>query len=297
MSYSSWDSLEKRWSCIAHHRVLLEVFSLLGTRVTYADGVSTNPTAAANLLRSFQKILVFSGAGISTESGIPDFRGPQGLWTRMDPEEFTIERYLADVEVRKRSWKMHADGFFGGMLVAEPNRAHDAVVRLWRHERMVGCVTQNIDGLHQAAGLPDEEVAELHGNLRRAVCTGCPASWPIEVVLARVAEGEADPACPECGSVVKTSTVLFGELLPERAFERAVGMAAAAEAVLAVGTTLSVFPATDVVLSAVSGGAPLVIVNQGSTAFDRLATVRVDQPAGSALSELIDAVVSGSTGE
>jgi NAD-dependent deacetylase len=210
----------------------------------------------------------------------------------MDPEEFTIERYMTDAEVRKRSWRMHADGFFGGMLAADPNPAHDAVVDLWKHDRMAGCVTQNIDGLHQAAGLPDDEVAELHGNLRRAVCTACPGSWPIESVLARVAEGEADPACPRCGAVVKTSTVLFGELLPKAAFERAISMAGTADAVLAIGTTLSVFPAADVVLSAVRAGMPLVIVNQGPTAFDRLASARLDQPAGSVLPDLINGIVS-----
>jgi NAD-dependent deacetylase len=248
--------------------------------------------AAATVLRPALKILVFSGAGISTESGIPDFRGPEGLWTRMDPEDFTIERYKEDAEIRKRSWQMHAHGFFGGMLAAEPNRAHEAIVRLWEHGRMAGCVTQNIDGLHQAAGLPDEAVAELHGNLRRAVCTGCAASWPIETVLTRVAAGETDPACLECGAIVKTSTVLFGELLPEQAFGRAIQMISLAEAVLAIGSTLSVFPAADLVLGAVRDGIPLVIVNQGSTAFDSLAAARIDQPAGSSLPGLIDVVVS-----
>ena len=113
--------------------------------------VNTVVARAARLLQPARKILVFSGAGISTESGIPDFRGPNGLWTRMDPDDFTIDRYLQDPEVRQRSWMMHQQGFLGGMLEARPNRAHHAVVRLWEHDRMAGCVTQNIDGLHQAA--------------------------------------------------------------------------------------------------------------------------------------------------
>jgi len=124
---------------------------------------------------------------------------------------------------------MHQQGFLGGMLEARPNRAHHAVVRLWEHDRMAGCVTQNIDGLHQAAGLPDEEVAELHGNLRRVHCTACPASWEIDEILAVVAGGDPDPACSACGAVVKTSTVLFGELLPEATFERAVKIVARAD--------------------------------------------------------------------
>ena len=246
---------------------------------------------AVQALRSTNRILVFSGAGISTESGIPDFRGPEGLWTRQDPADFTIDRYLADARVRRRSWSMHQQGFLGGMLGARPNRAHQAIVRLWEHDRMTGCVTQNVDGLHQAAGLPTGAVAELHGNLRRVHCTACPAWWPIEEILEVVEDGDLDPSCSLCGAVLKTSIVLFGELLPEQAFERATRMAAEAAAVLAIGTTLTVSPAADLVLSAVMDGASLVIVNQGETAFDGLATARLGQPAGEALPALVDAII------
>lgn len=244
---------------------------------------------AADLLKPARKILVFSGAGISTESGIADFRGPNGLWTRMDPDDFTIDRYLQDPQVRMRSWAMHEQGFLG--LAARPNRAHYEVVRLWQHDRMAGCVTQNIDGLHQAAGLPEEQVAELHGNVRTVHCTACPASWAIEEILARVAAGDRDPACPVCGAVVKTSTVLFGELLPEHTYQRAVRMATNADAVLAVGTTLTVFPAADLVLLRVNEGANLVIVNRGATAFDHLAGAILDSGAGDVLPDLVDAII------
>jgi NAD-dependent deacetylase len=247
--------------------------------------------AAAQVLNRSEKILVFSGAGISTESGIPDFRGPNGLWTRVDPADFTIDRYLEDAEVRKRSWAMHQRGVLGGTVDAQPNRAHFAIVRLWEFDRLAGCVTQNIDGLHQAAGLPDDQVAELHGNLRRVHCTSCPASWPIEEILAQVVGGDPDPACFECGAVVKTSIVLFGEPLPERAFERAIRMAAGADAVLAVGTTLTVVPAADLVMWAVKDGADLIIINQGATAFDDLAAAKVDESAGEALPYLIETMI------
>jgi NAD-dependent deacetylase len=253
--------------------------------------VTATVATAARVLKPAKKILVFSGAGISTESGIPDFRGPDGLWTRVDPDDFSIDRYLDDPEVRKRSWRMHQQGFFGGMLRAVPNLAHAAVVRIWENDRLAGCVTQNIDGLHQAAGLPEGEVAELHGNLRRALCTACPASWPVEEVLALVEAGDPDPGCSTCGAVIKTSTVLFGELLPEGTFKRAVQMVGGADAVLAIGTTLTVYPAADLVLSAVRQGADLVIVNQGGTAFDDLAAAMLDQPAGEALPKLVDAVI------
>lgn len=208
----------------------------------------------------------------------------------MDPEDFTLDRYLQNQEVRIRSWRMHQEGFFGGMLQARPNRAHYAVVRLWERGRMAGCVTQNIDGLHQAAGLPEDQVAELHGNLRRVQCTACPASWAIEEILVRLEEGDPDPTCTDCGAVVKTSTVLFGELLPERTFKRAVDMAAIADAVLAIGTTLTVYPAADLVLSAVREGSDLVIVNRGATLFDQLAAATLDRPAGEALPDLVDAI-------
>lgn len=253
--------------------------------------VNQSVSEAARVLKPVAKILVFSGAGISTESGIPDFRGPDGLWTRQDPGDFTISRYLSEAEVRERSWSMHQHGFLGGMLEARPNRTHFAVVRLWQQGRMAGCVTQNIDGLHQAAGLPDEEVAELHGNLRRVHCVACPASWPIEEILPEVTGGNLDPSCSACGAVVKTSIVMFGELLPERAFERAIRMAAGAQAVLAIGTTLTVSPAADLVLTAVMEGADLVIVNQGETAFDDLAAARLDEPVGEVLPDLVEAII------
>jgi NAD-dependent deacetylase len=253
--------------------------------------VNTAVADAARVLKPARKILVFSGAGISTESGIPDFRGPNGLWTRMDPDDFTIHRYLQDPAVRKRSWMMHQRGYLGGILEGLPNRAHRAVVDLWEHDRMAGCVTQNIDGLHQAAGLPEEVVAELHGNVRRVHCTACPASWGIEEILEVVAGGDPDPSCSVCGAVVKTSTVLFGELLPEATFDRAIRMAAQADAVLAIGSTLTVYPAADLVASTVMGGADLVIVNQGETAFDDLATALLDQSAGEVLPGLVSAII------
>jgi NAD-dependent deacetylase len=253
--------------------------------------VNTAFTRAARVLQPARRILVFTGAGISTESGIPDFRGPNGLWVRMDPDDFTIQRYLADPEVRKRSWAMYRQGSLGGILDAQPNRAHGAIVRLWEHDRMAGCVTQNIDGLHQKAGLPEGTVAELHGNVRRVLCTECPASWETDEILALVAGGDPDPTCPECDAVVKPSTVLFGELLPEASFNRAIQMAERADAVLAIGSTLSVYPAADLVSATVMNGADLVIVNHGETAFDDLAMARLDQSAGDALPALVSAIL------
>ncbi len=242
------------------------------------------------MLSSARRILVFTGAGISTESGIPDFRGPDGLWTRVDPDDFTIDRYLADPEVRERAWQMYLDGGFTAMRAARPNAAHGAVVDLWRRGRWAGCITQNIDGLHQRAGLPEVEVAELHGNVGRVGCLGCGLSWDTEEVLGWVAGGRHDPRCPECEDIVKTTTVLFGELLPAAQVHRAMTMTETADAVLAVGTTLSVYPAAELAARAVLGGAPLVIVNLGPTEQDHLATVKLEGRAGHLLPDLVGAL-------
>ena len=247
---------------------------------------------AVEVLSDAERILVFTGAGISTESGIPDFRGPNGLWKRVDPDLFTIGRWMADPEVRRQSWRLHLDGRELGTAGIEPNRAHRAVVELWRRGRWAGCITQNIDGLHHAAGLPDHEVAELHGNAQRARCLGCGESWTVAEVLARVGEGDDDPHCVECGGLVKTTTVMFGELLPAAALQAAERMSDSADAVLVVGSTLSVYPAADFAIAPTGRGAPLVILNLGPTDWDGLATVRLEGKAGEVLPELVAALGS-----
>jgi NAD-dependent deacetylase len=243
--------------------------------------------AAVAALEGRERILVFTGAGISTESGIPDFRGPDGVWTKVDPAEFTIDRYLQNPDTRRRSWQMRLEG---GALQAKPNRAHRAVVDLWKTGRMVGCVTQNIDGLHQRAGLPEETVVELHGNLHHTRCLRCGDRQPTAEVAARVQAGDHDPACMLCGGILKTDVVLFGEMLPAAASDYAFRLAGRADAVVAVGSTLSVFPAAYVPLQVAEAGHPLVIVNLGPTEFDALATVCIDAPAGKALPALVAAL-------
>ncbi len=248
---------------------------------------------AARVLGTAERILIFTGAGISTESGIPDFRGPDGIWSKLDPGDFTIQRYLASAEVRMRRWEMHRSGeLWGARSAAEPNRAHHAVTRLWESGRMIGCITQNIDGLHHAAGLPAEAIAEVHGNVKRTRCTACGREWPTEEVLAWVDDGMADPRCPACHSIVKPTTVLFGEMLPPAEIAKAESFAEGADAVIAVGSTMSVYPATDMALEPVRRSAPLIIVNLGPTDHDHTAAVRIDASAGDALPALVDVLLA-----
>jgi NAD-dependent deacetylase len=242
---------------------------------------------AIEVLATKRQILVFTGAGISTESGIPDFRGPAGVWTRVDPADFTIDRYLADAEVRARSWAMRSDS---GILAAPPNTGHVAVAQLWESGRMLGCVTQNIDGLHAAAGLPDTAIVELHGNAHTTSCVTCGSERSSSDVLARVEAGEPDPRCLDCGGILKVDVVFFGEPMPAAEMTRALSMAAVCDAVIAVGSTLAVYPAAYVPLTAAEAGASLVIVNQGPTDLDDRAEVFVAEPAGEALSAIATAL-------
>jgi len=260
------------------------------------DGFSFEPTgadegvaAAIRVLADKQRILVFTGAGISTESGIPDFRGPDGVWTRVDPAEFTLSRFLENPETRRRSWQMRKES---GVLDAEPNGAHLALVALWESGKMLAVVTQNIDGLHQRSGLPARAVVELHGNAHQAICIECRDKTPTTEVLERVANGEADPACRQCGGILKPDVVLFEEAMPVLAMSRAMHLAYDADAVISIGSTLGVFPAAAVPMRAAETGAALVIVNQGETELDDLADVIVAGPAG----EIVPALVAALTG-
>jgi NAD-dependent deacetylase len=244
--------------------------------------------AAVAVLAGRDQILVFSGAGLSTESGIPDFRGPDGLWSKVDPDDFTIDRYVADPELRIRGWRMHVDGeLWGARSKVQPNAGHRAIVELHRAGRLGGVVTQNVDGLHHESGLDDVMVAELHGNVRSTHCLSCGAQWPTETVLSWVEAGAADPRCPECGGMVKTSTVMFGEVLPEPELRKAGIFLAVSDAVLVVGSTVSVWPAADVVMRAAHQGKPIVIINRGETDADHVATVKIDAPIGEVLPELV----------
>jgi NAD-dependent deacetylase len=232
-------------------------------------------------------VAFLTGAGISTDSGIPDYRGPNGLWTR-DPgyeKLVTYEYYMADPEIRRRSWLMRQETY---ARRPRPNAAHHAIVQLERSgNAAVRVITQNIDGLHQAAGLADRKVLELHGTSRSVICTGCGARGGLEEVLARIDAGASDPKCLECDGILKTATVMFGEALDGAVLDEAAAIAKACTVMLAVGTSLQVHPAAGLVALAADAGARLVIVNASPTPYDDIAHQVVRDPIGEALPRLL----------
>lgn len=250
-----------------------------------SDGVDN----AAALLHGKERILVFTGAGISTESGIPDFRGPSGVWKTADPNDFTLANYVRNEDFRRSAWERR---FESPLRHAEPNDAHRAVVDLWHGGLMIGCITQNIDGLHQAAGLPERAIAELHGNRHGIRCLDCGADADPVEVEARWRDGEADPSCAKCGGMLKSTVVYFGEMLPQGALSMSGYWASEADAVLVVGSSLSVYPAAGIPLDVAGRGAPYVIINDGPTEHDDVAEARVRGRAGTVLPELVAVLTS-----
>ncbi|MFH8897115.1 SIR2 family NAD-dependent protein deacylase [Streptomyces coeruleorubidus] len=239
-------------------------------------------------------VALLTGAGISTDSGIPDYRGPNGLWRR-DPEAeklVTYEYYMGDPEIRRRSWRMRLEN---RTLQAEPNAAHRAVAELERSGVPVRVITQNVDGLHQLAGMPARKVLELHGTARSFVCPGCHARGSMEDALARVEAGEDDPPCLECGGVLKPATVMFGERLDPVVLGEAAAISKACQVFVAVGTSLQVQPAAGLAGVAADHGARFVIVNAEPTPYDDRADEIVREPIGTALPELLRGLTAETT--
>ena len=225
---------------------------------------------ARDWLENARKVVVLTGAGISTDSGIPDFRGPQGLWTRNPLAEkmSNIHHYLADREVRKLAWQ---NRMTSPAWTAQPNAGHLSLVQLEKRGKLHALITQNIDELHQQAGNSPDKVIEVHGSMRRFVCWGCGMRGPMQRVLERVRAGEEDPACRDCGGILKSDTISFGQQLIPEVIDRALQVAGDAEVFLAVGSTLQVYPVAGAVEIARSAGAKVVIVNAQPTAFDEVA--------------------------
>jgi NAD-dependent deacetylase len=240
------------------------------------------------LVAGAQRIVALTGAGISTDSGIPDYRGPQGVWTKNPLAErmSDIRYYLADPEVRKLAWKNRMDS---PAWKAKPNTGHLALVDLDKRGKLHALITQNTDGLHILSGIPKEKVIEVHGNMRRAMCMGCGWRDDVQVVLKRVRAGEDDPACETCGGILKTDTISFGQALIPEVIDRAIQVAQECDLMIAIGSTLQVYPVAGAVPLAKRAGAKLVILNAQVTQFDEIADVVLNTSIGEALPYLCGA--------
>lgn len=240
----------------------------------------------AGWLRDARFVTALTGAGISTESGIPDFRGPQGVWTR-DPEaekRATLQHYMANKEARVRSWRGRLDS---PLAKAEPNAGHRALVDLEKKGKLQALVTQNIDGLHHAAGNNAANIVEVHGNVREFRCMSCTDRGPIERVLDRVRAGEDDPPCRSCGGILKSATISFGQNLERESIERSETAAAASDVFLAIGTSLAVYPVALAPEIALRAGAKLAILNAEETPYDPVAHVVIRERLGEVLPRLV----------
>jgi NAD-dependent deacetylase len=244
--------------------------------------------AVRSWIDASRRIVVLTGAGISTDSGIPDFRGPQGVWTRNPAAEkqSTIQTYLADPEVRRAAWRSRLDN---PAWTARPNRGHLALVELERRGKLHALITQNIDELHQHAGHSPDKIIEVHGTIRRTMCWRCGERRPMADTLARVRAGEDDPPCLSCGGILKSDTISFGQQLVPEVIDRALRAAAEADLMLAIGSTLQVYPVAGAVPLAKEAGAKVVIVNAEPTPMDDIADALLPGSIG----DLLPAVCAG----
>jgi len=247
--------------------------------------------ALSDLVVQSGKIVVFTGAGISTESGIPDFRSPGGIWDKFDPNEFTYQRFLSSEANRENYWQFSRD-FWPAIVNAQPNPGHYAIAELYKLGKLDCVITQNVDGLHQESGLPEDSVIELHGTARWVNCLQCGKRYPRQEIQDRVETGEKVPACDTCAGMLKPATVSFGQPMPERETREAEVRSSACDLFLVAGSSLVVYPAAQMPLIAKRSGARLIIVNLAATPHDGYADVVINEKIGSTLSRMVDVVKS-----
>lgn len=242
----------------------------------------------ADMILDSERIVVFTGAGVSTESGIPDFRGPGGIWTRFDPDDFTITKFLYSEETRKKQWRiLVGEGFFSDI---KPNKAHYAIATLEALGKLDCVITQNIDNLHQEAGNSSDRVFELHGSLKWVRCLDCNALFPIDYAEQMLKDGVEEPPCRKCDGTLKPDVVFFGEALPEHAMQAATLHSSDCDLFIVVGSSLVVQPAALMPRYAKSGRARLVIINIGETPYDYQADVLINESAGDTLERIVTLV-------
>ena len=241
----------------------------------------------AALILESSRVVVFTGAGISTESGIPDFRSPGGIWTKFDPDDFTIQKFMSSEKTRRMQWQMLAEGSL--LKDAEPNQAHHAVAELEKLGKITCVITQNIDNLHQKAGSSPDKVFELHGNMKFVRCMSCDRRFPVDDILVRL-DREEIPDCQFCRGILKPDAVFFGESLPQQALNDAIQHARHCDLFIVIGSTLVVYPAAYMPMYAVESGAKLVIINLSPTPMDAKAAALITASAGETMSRIVEKV-------
>ena len=242
----------------------------------------------ADLIINTKRLVVFTGAGISTESGLPDFRSPGGIWDRFDPDDFTYEKFISSPQARYKQWQMFKEG--GLITEVKPNPAHYAIAELDRLGKLDCVITQNVDNLHQKAGVPEGKVFELHGNMQWAVCVSCGKRYPMAQLKIRFDAGEEIPDCEVCHGILKPDAVFFGEPLPIAVFEEAAHRSRNCDLFIVIGSTLIIYPAAEMPDYAVKRGAKLVIINLSPTPMDKRATVLIKAKAGETMTSIVELV-------
>lgn len=242
----------------------------------------------AEMIVGASKMVVFTGAGVSTESGIPDFRSPGGIWSRFDPDDFTIDKFVGSAETRLKQWKLLIES--GLIANAEPNKAHWAIAEFEKLGKLACVITQNIDDLHQKAGNTSGKILELHGNMNRACCLDCRARFDLEVVLRKLRAAPEPPNCEMCGGILKPDVIFFGESLPAEVLTESVRHSRNCDLLIVVGSSLVVYPAAFMPLYAKERGAGLVIINLTATSYDDMADVVIHEKAGEAMEKILGAV-------
>ena len=246
----------------------------------------------ADMILKAAKVVVFTGAGFSTESGIPDFRSPGGVWDKFDPSELNYQNFMRSEEIREKYWRMHKM-MWETIRDAKPNIGHHAVTELYNLGKLDCVITQNTDGLHQKAGIPEELVLELHGTMQWVNCLDCSKRYPRDKVHDKMLAGENVPRCDDCNGILKPATVAFGQMMPQEETREAEKRSSECDVFLALGSSLLVYPAAQMPISAKRGGARLVIFNLTPTPHDSHADVVINEKTGESLSKVVASVQNG----
>ncbi len=253
------------------------------------DSLADQIVKVANWVTAARGVVIFTGAGVSTESGIPDFRSPGGLWEKYDPDDFLYQKIISSEESRRKYWKMHSELYYT-ITQSDPNPAHFACVELDKMGKLDCLITQNIDNLHQKAGLPEEKILELHGNSMKVLCLSCGKQYRRDEIQEWLENGIEAPSCEECNGILKPATIAFGQAMPQRETEEAVEKSRNCELFIAMGSSLVVHPAALMPLYAKEGGARLVIINLTSTPYDDQADLIIRGKAGEVIFSIVERV-------